>query len=125
MASSIDQRTYEQNPQLYRNILSKANASYRQPVPGKPESYVGRWMDLGDLEDRLQAVNNEQRAAYAKYPFDRAAAERDPAHAATFAKGKFLRRLLYANAPENSGLKKALRRARKPKPRHYQTSDRC
>jgi len=89
--SVIDDRTVEQNPALAERINQVA------------DTYENRQLSVAQLEDRLQAINNQTRAIQARYPNDRMAAMQDPENAYVFAEKQSLNNLLTSTLDEAAG----------------------
>jgi archaellum component FlaC len=88
---TVSDRMIEQSPQLTDRINQIA------------DTYSGRRLNLGDIETRVQELNNETRAIEARYPTDKAAAKASPDNAYVFAERNALRNLLISKMDELSG----------------------
>jgi hypothetical protein len=89
--STVTQRMEEQNPTLADRIHKVA------------DTYEGRQLNLGDIEDRMHELNNETAAIEAKYPAQKMAAQSDPSNAYIFAERQALRNLADSKMNELSG----------------------
>ena len=89
--STVTQRMEEQNPALADRIHKVA------------DTYEGRQLNLGDVEDRMHELNNETAAIEAKYPAQKMAAQSDPSNAYIFAERQALRNLADSKMNELSG----------------------
>ena len=95
MKSTITPRFREQNPGLAQKIETAA------------DTYNGRELSVGEIENRLQEANGELHSYYAKNKVSQQVAKTDPeiAHVVNEAEG--LRELLYSKLDELSGGKSA------------------
>lgn len=89
--STISTRMSEQNPSLVKRIGEVADTYEKRAIP------------LGELEARIQELNNETRAIEARHPADKAAAQAAPENAFVFAERNALRNILDSKIQELEG----------------------